>query len=446
MFVSLAYVALVLSLLVSSTIAQYTTSWGICFTNTNKPGSPYGPWSVATSALLQVGAPFYFNDPVGTPASAGGLRWAQNVTSATGSRTQLNRDGTTSTATLTLGTKGVQGSDLLFFNNTPYTDWNGIVFQVVTSSDQPYPGSTSWIVYPNDFPTQQVELYYDLPVLKYPSEYHTDNSTNGNITIQAGGVVPNCVPAPITTALQPSALTYQFCYQAYSTSSTPAWQVAISGTFLTQPAYSTSTISGQCGLYILSVTGTRTQQIGTNASTSVNIVGQTFHNSGTTIVDKNEYNDDPLLQPSSPFLVPNYGFVFYTDNQFTYPSGVAETINNAYAKVDADPLAVSGSSVTEQQGPTPTFSNFAVSCGCSGTLTCPLITSSSAAAVSGSASSSCNAVSQSTSYTTCSTTSSVSSNSSGTCTPSSSNGATKSALSATTLLAATLATSAALLL
>ena len=43
-----------------------------------------------------------------------------------------------------------------------WTDWNGICFQVSSSTNSPA-GTTNWIVYPNDFPTQQVELYYDLP-------------------------------------------------------------------------------------------------------------------------------------------------------------------------------------------------------------------------------------------------------------------------------------------
>ena len=258
-------------------------------------------------------------------------------------------------------------------------------------------------MYPNDFPTQQVEIYYDLPVLTYPSEYHTDNATNGIFSVQPN-TAPTCTPAAITTPLVSSALTYQFCYQAYAAAagSQPAWQVAIQGTFLTNTSTSTSTISGQNGLFIYSVTGTRTQQVNGN-TTTVYVVGQTFHNSGTTIVDKNEYNDDPLLQATSPYLVPGYGLVLYTSSQFAYPNGTAETINNQYALVDADPLWVnSANAVIEQSGPTPDWSGFAISCSCSA-MTCPLITSSSSAASSSSATASCNAVSSSTSASTCAT-------------------------------------------
>ena len=321
---------------------------------------------------------------------------------------------------------------LLFVKHLRWLDWDGICFSVTSSSDRPFSGSNNWIVYPNDFPTQQVEIYYDLPVLNYPSEYHTDNATNGVFTVQAGSA-PTCTPAAITTPLVTSALTYQFCYQAYAAASgsVPAWQVAIQGTFLTNTTFGTSTISGQNGLFIYSVTGTRTQSVGGTQS-SVNVVGQTFHNSGTTIVDKNEYNDDPLLTANSPYLVPGYGFVLYTDKQFTYPNGTAETIDNAYALVTADPLWVSTASgaVVEKQGPTPDWSGFAISCSCS-TMTCPLITANSSAASSSSATTSCSAVSKSTSATTCS--------------GSGGNGASHVAVGATTLIAAAAAAAAVML-
>jgi len=289
-------------------------------------------------------------------------------------------------------------------------------------------------VYPNDFPTQQVEIYYDLPVLQYPSEYHTDNSTNGVMTVQADSA-PSCNPAAINDALVQTALTYQFCYQAYAAAagSVPAWQVAIQGTFITNTTFGRSAISGANGLFIYAVSGTRTQSVGGTQS-SVNIVGQTFHNSGTTIVDKNEFNDDPLLAASSPFLTPGYGFVLYTDRQFTYPNGTAETIDNQYAKVNADPLWVASgaTTVTEIQGPTPDWSGFAVQCGCS-LMTCPLITASASAATSGVVNASCNAVSKSTSATTCSTSGN-----------NNNNGAAHTAVSAATLLLA-LSTAAAML-
>ena len=317
-----------------------------------------------------------------------------------------------------------------------WLDWDGICFSVTSSSDRPFAGATNWIVYPNDFPTQQVEIYYDLPALSYPSEYHTDNSTNGVFSVQAGSA-PSCVPTPIFSPLVPSALTYQFCYQAYSAAKdgVPAWQVAIQGTFLTNTSFTPSSISGQCGLFVYSVTGTRTQSVGGTQS-SVNIVGQTFHNSGTTIVDKNEFNDDPLLQASAPYLTPGYGFVLYTDTHFTYPNGTAETIDNTFAKVTADPLWVGSlsSSVTEVQGPTPDWSGFAISCGCS-VMSCPLITASGSAASSSPADTTCNAVSKSTSALTCSTSSTVNTTASNTCSPNSA-AAHITAVGAATLLVA----------
>ena len=319
---------------------------------------------------------------------------------------------------------------------------------MVTSTDTPFQGSGNWIVYPNDFPTQQVEIYYDLPVLSYPSEYHTDNSTNGVLTIVPGGTAPTCTPAPLSGlgTMQTTALTYQFCYQAYAAASgsTPAWQVAIQGTFLTAPNSSTSTISGKCGLFIYTVSGTRTQSVGGTQS-SVYVAGQTYHNSGTTIVDLNEYKDDPLLQQSAPFLVPNYGFVLYTNTNFTYPNGVAQTINNQYAQVPADPLWVGGSnSVYEQDGPTPDWSNFAVSCGCS-VMSCPLITSSSNAASSSSATSTCNAISQGTTLTPSTVCSTAKGNYNGSYSCSN-NGAAHTTLSTLALLLALTTLAAAMLL
>ena len=310
-----------------------------------------------------------------------------------------------------------------------YTDWNGIAFQVQSSSDKPYSGSNSWIVYPNDFPTQQVELYYDLPTYTYPTEYHHDNQTNGVMTIQQGSA-PSCTPAPITAALQSSVLTFQFCYQAYAaaTASVPAWQVAIQGTFLTKTSTYTSPISSQTGLYILSVTGTRSQQAGSNSS-STPIVGQTWHNSGGG--DGNEWNDDPLLMTSAPFLVPNYGLALYMGYLFGYANGTTETVDNYYAQVLVDPLGVSGTTVTERQGPTPDFSSFAVSCGCS-LMTCPMITSSGSAATGSGVSTSCG----STTPGTCGSTGFAGN----------SNAAAHIAVSAATLLLAAFATSAAIML
>ena len=107
----------VLSVLAWSAVAQSTT-YSFCFTSSSLPNSPYGPWSVATQGTLTLSAPFWFNVS-GTPANAGGARYAQTVTAVTGSRTQLNRDGTTSSATLGLCATGVQGSDNQFYNNTP---------------------------------------------------------------------------------------------------------------------------------------------------------------------------------------------------------------------------------------------------------------------------------------------------------------------------------------
>lgn len=256
-----------------------------------------------------------------------------------------------------------------------WTDWNGICFNVASSSNSPA-GTSNWLVYPNDFPTQQIELYYDLPTYGYPTEYHADNQTSATMTVVSGSSI-SCTPVAITAPLQTSSLTYQFCYQAYAAASgsVPAWQVAVQGTLVTQPSMTTSSISGQQGFYILSVAGTRYQSVGGAASTSVPVVGQTWHNSGGG--DANEFGDDPLLLQGAPHLS-SKGFVLYTASQFTYPNGTIESIDNYYANVNANPLVVSGSSVREA-GTMPNWSRFSVSCNTTA-ASCPLISSSSNAA------------------------------------------------------------------
>ena len=397
MSASVLFVFLVVLSLAVSSVAESST-WGLCYLSSSLPSSPYGPWSVALQGTLTVGPYFFFNDS-GTPPAAGGARWAQQVTAASLMRFQLNRDGTSSFATLGLATLGAQGSDNLFFNTTPYTDWNGLTFQVLTSSDRPYPQAHDWIVFPNDFATQQIALFYDLPTYQSPSEYHFDNQTDAVIIIQPD-TAPSCSPVPMPPSLHSPALTYQFCYQAYAAASgsQPAWQVAIQGTFLTTANLITSAISGQTGLYILTVTGTRTQQANGNITTTP-IVGQSWHNSGH---GRNEFDDDPLLQLLAPHLVPNYGFVLYTAARFEYPHGGMLTVDYS-AEVNVDPLQVSSSSVIEGQGPKPDWSGLAVSCNCS-VMTCPLISTSSSAAVDTNLSTSCSAISLSTSPLTCKTT------------------------------------------
>ena len=256
-----------------------------------------------------------------------------------------------------------------------WTDWNGFCLSVISSTNSPS-GTNNWIVYPNNFPTQQVELYYDLPDYNYPTEYHHDNQTNAQMTVVAGSSI-TCTPAPITASLQTATMSYQFCYQAYAAASgsVPAWQVAITGTMVTQSANTTSKISGQTGRYILSVNGQRYQSVNGGATTSAPIVGQTWHNSGGG--DANEVSDDPLLLPYAPHLVTGYGLVLYTATIFNYSNGVQETVDNRYAKVNIDPLAWNStySRVMETQGPTPDWSQFAITCG-----SCPLITNSTNAA------------------------------------------------------------------
>ena len=116
LFVSLL---LVLSLCVPTTVAQ-TAVYGFCFTDSSKPGSPYGPWSVATWGTLTVNSTSFVST---VSTSGGGGRPAYQVMSASAQRLQLNRDGTQSTAQLGLCPVGTQGSDaVLYTNNQPTSD------------------------------------------------------------------------------------------------------------------------------------------------------------------------------------------------------------------------------------------------------------------------------------------------------------------------------------
>ena len=117
MIASIVLAAIVaLSALVSPSVAQ-TSVYSFCFTSSSMANSPYGPWSVATTGQLTVNSTAYFvND---TASSGGGQRMAYDIKSASGTRTQLNRDGSTSTAQLGLCPTGTQGSDNRLFQAAP---------------------------------------------------------------------------------------------------------------------------------------------------------------------------------------------------------------------------------------------------------------------------------------------------------------------------------------
>lgn len=304
---------------------------------------------------------------------------AYSILSANAARTQLNRDGTTSTATLGLCTTGIQGSDNVLYQSAPWTDWNGFCLSVLTSTDRPFSSATNWIVYPNNFPTQQVEIYYDLPTYTYPTEYHEDEQSNAQMTVvNSTGTMPTCTPALITTALQTSVLTYQFCYQAYAAAkgATQAWQVAIQGAFVTQSALTTSPSSNQPGLYILSVSGTRTQLLANGTQSVTPIAGQAFVRSGGG--DGTELNADPYLIGSAPHITSG-GTILYMATPFTFPDGTVP-LDNSYARVNNDNLKASSGVVTEANGPAPDWSGMALSCSAT-PMTCPTIGSSASAAV-----------------------------------------------------------------
>ena len=328
---SVLRLAAVLTLLSCALIAccAQSAQFSFCFLASSEAYSPYGPWSVATTGVLTVNSTSFVVPAGVAPASAGGLRPAYTVLSATGMRTQLNRDGSTSTATLGLCPTGVQGSDNLLYTTQPWTDWNGFCLAVLTSSDRPFASATNWVLFANDFPVQQIELYYDLPTYNFPTEYHQDDQYNAVLTVQNyTGTAMSCTPAALTAALQISTLTYQFCYQAYAPAagSVPAWQVAMSGAFVTQSALNASLYAGTQGLYVLSVTGQRTQVAGTN-TTTVAIAGQAFVRSGGG--DGTELSADTFLFGASPHLDTG-GIILYAAAPFAFANGVVPLDSQAH--------------------------------------------------------------------------------------------------------------------
>jgi hypothetical protein len=370
-----------------------TLSLSFCYTSSSLANSPYGPWAIAVSGLLTVNATTLIPDSSLAPASAGGGRSAYSILSASATRTQLNANGALQTAQLSLCAAGVQGSDQLVYAAAPYTDWNGFCLQVVSASDLPA-GQQSWLVFPNGFPSQQIEIYYDLPSLSYPNIYHSDAPFNPQLTISSSSQPMACSLPSTAGSTPPATSSYAFCYQAYATAATAsgAWAVSIGGvmTTLAQPALTASSALGLTastyGQYVLSVSGSRLQQVGGNASSSDPIVGLSWINPGG--LDGNDGNPDPFLLPAAPHLSGSClgasspaacfgGLVLYAAVPFVFPNGV-ETIDSSYALVNAIYLRNVNGSVYEASGPTPSFSQLAVATG-TAAPSCPLITASASA-------------------------------------------------------------------
>ena len=373
--------------------APSTAQLSFCYTSSSYANSPYGPWAIAVNGTLTVTAATSIPSSSLAPASAGGGRPAQTILSAVAQRYQLNANGALQTAQLVLCAAGVQGSDQLVYASAPYTDWNGFCLQVVSASDMPA-GQSQWLLFPNGFPSQQIEIYYDLPSQNYPNIYHADAPFNPQLTISSSSQPLACSLPSTAPSTPPATSSYQFCYQAYATAQTAygAWAVSIGGVMstLSQPGLTASSALGltasSYGQYVLSLSGTRLQQVGGNASSSDPIVGLSWINPGG--LDGNDGNPDPYLLPSAPHLSGSClgasspaacfgGLVLYAASPFVFPNGV-ETIDSSYALVNAIYLRSVNGSVYEASGPTPSFSQLAVAAGTSAPA-CPLITAAASA-------------------------------------------------------------------
>ena len=370
---------------------QQTSTVNFCYTSSSFPNSPYGPWTIVVQGTLTLNSTSYIPSLNLAPVSAGGGRPGNNILAASATRTQTNRDGSVSTAQLNLCTAGVQGSDQIVYKTVPFTDWNGFCLNVTSASDLA-DGQPGWLVFPNGFPSRSIEIYYDLPSQSYPNIYHGDEPFNPNLTVSAS---PLTCTAP-STAPQTSSpqSVYGFCYQAYGTTTGSAlpWSASIGGvlkTLSTQGLTASSALgftSSTYGQYVLSATGTRLQQIGTNASTSNPIVGLSWIHPGG--LDGNDGLPDPFLLASKPHLTglcPNVssptcfgGLVLYAANPFFFPNNV-ETIDSSYALVNAIDLRNVNGAIIESNSATPTFSQFAVAPSSGSAPACPLISSAAAA-------------------------------------------------------------------
>ena len=332
------------------------------------------------------------------PVSAGGGRLANLIVNASAVRTQVNRDGSVQTAQLSLCALGVQGSDQYVYQGQPWTDWNGFCLQVVTATDLPA-GQPGWLVYPNGFPSKQVEVYYNLPSQNYPNIYHADNPFNPQLSISSQPL--SCTAPSTMPQVARATAAYQFCYQAYSVAGSPsgAWQSSVGGmlTTLATPgltALSSVGLTGPTyGQYVLAVSGTRLAQNGSGSSTNP-IVGVSWINPGG--LDGNDGNPDPFILPTTPHLSGVCalsavafgnksdaclgGLILYAANPFYFANGY-EQIDSPYALVNAVDLRLVNGSVFEASGPVPTFSQLSVAPLAAGSspAACPLITSAAAA-------------------------------------------------------------------
>ena len=382
--VLLAVLALLASLL---SVAAQTSTVNFCYTSSSYPNSPYGPWTIVVSGTLTINSTSFIPSLSLAPVTAGGGRPGNLVVAAAATRTQTNRDGSVSTATLNLCTAGVQGSDQIVYKSAPFTDWNGFCLNVTSASDLA-DGQPGWLVNPNGFPSRAIEIYHDLPSQSYPNIYHSDEPFNPYLNISASTI--SCVAPSTAPQTQPATTQYSFCYQAYGTASGLPWSSSIGGVIktLSTTGLTASSALGLTaatyGQYVLSATGTRLQQIGTNGSTTNPIVGLSWIHPGG--LDGNDGLPDPYLLPSKPHLTgycptPSNssatcfgGLVLYAANAFYFPNNV-ETIDSYYAQVNAIDLRHVNGAIIEANSAAPTYSNFAVAAG-SSAPSCPLITSS----------------------------------------------------------------------
>ena len=250
-------------------------------------------------------------------------------------------------------------------------------------------------MYPNGFPSQQIEVYYDLPSENYPNLYHADNPFNPQLTVSASPLI--CTAPSTAPQVAPATTTYQFCYQAYGTIGATPWSSAIGGSMLVRstPGLTADSAAGYTapayGQYVLSVQGTRLQSNGSVTSPANPIVGVSWINPGG--LDGNDGNPDSFLLSTVPHLAgscasgatPNQcfgGLVLYAATPFYFPNNI-EQIDSSYALVNAVDLRNVNGSVFEASGPVPTFSQLAVSPLASGAAAaCPLISTSGSAVTS----------------------------------------------------------------
>ena len=117
-----ALIVLLLSCCLAPSLVHAQTTSQFCYTASSSASGSYSPWSVAILGSV--------------------VAFDGTLNSGTATRTQVNWDNSTSTATLTLAAVGSSGTDNVLTSASPFVDASGWLFTVVTSTDS---ANNTWV-------------------------------------------------------------------------------------------------------------------------------------------------------------------------------------------------------------------------------------------------------------------------------------------------------------